>query len=314
MFYSLLEILFVLIFAPLLAGVQHRLEERIESKRGPSILQPYYDLSKLFKKESLVPLVSSPIYRLGPYVVFMFYLFLSMILPIITAFPLPFAPTADFVGGGLFFGAAAAIKKFSAIDSRSNYAHLGTSRAASISALSEPVVMLIFIMLGVLSNTNNPFVINQVLRTSPVWYYSLVHGFVAAAFLLVLIFETGQLPVEAHTNGELSMIDQAMPIEYSGADLAMYKWGAYMKNFLLMSVFLNVYVLPFWVPASEKGSFVNVLIYMVIHLLKLLGLVIIFALLNTTVSKFRLYKNFDFLAVTFALAFLASLAYYIINR
>lgn len=314
MAYSLLEILFVLLFAPLLNGVQSRLEERIESKQGPSFFQPYYDLAKLFKKESLVPVISSPIYRLGPYVVFMFYLFLAMILPIITAFPLPFAPAADFVGGGLFFGAAAAIKKFSAIDSRSNYAHLGTSRAASIGALTEPVIMLIFIMLGVLSNTNNPFVINQVLRSSPEWYYSLVHGFVAAAFFLVLIFETGQLPVEAHTNGELGMIDQAMPFEYSGPDLAMYKWSSYMKTFLLMSVFLNVYVLPFGVPANEKGALLSVLVYMGVHLLKLLGLVIIFALLNTTVSKFRLYKNFDFLAVAFALAFLASLAYYIINR
>jgi formate hydrogenlyase subunit 4 len=314
MFYSLLEILFVLIFAPLLAGVQNRIEERIESKQGPSVFQPYFDLAKLFRKESLVPEVSSPIYRLGPYMVFMFYLFLSMILPIITAFPLPFAPTADFVGGGLFFGAAAAIKKFSAIDSRSNYAHLGTSRAASLGALTEPVIVLIFIMLGVLSNTNNPFVINQVLRSSPEWYYSLVHGFVSAAFFLILIFETGQLPVESHTNGELGMIDQAMPFEYSGADLAMYKWSTYMKAFLLMSVFLNVYVLPFGVPMDEKGSFFKVVIYMGEHLLKLLGLVIVFALLNTTVSKFRLYKNFDFLAVAFALAFLASLAYYIINR
>lgn len=312
--YSLLEILYVIALSPLIIGIQNSLEERIESKQGPSVFQPYYDLAKLFRKESLVPEVSSPIYRLGPYVIFMFYLFIAIILPIITAFPLSFASAADFVGGGLLFGAAAAIKRFSAIDSRSNYAHLGTSRSASLGALTEPVVMLIFIMLGVLSNSNNPFVINNVLRSSPDWYFSLLHGFVTAAFFLVLIIETGQLPVEAHTNGELGMIDQAMPFEYTGPDLAMYKWSSYMKTFLLMSVFLNVYILPFGVPMNENAGLLSIMIYLVLHLIKLTAMVVVFALLNTSVSKFRLYKNFDFLAVAFALAFLASLAYYIVNR
>ena len=312
-FYSFLEILFVLLFSPLLAGVQNRIEERLVSQRGPSVFQPYYDLAKLFKKEVLVSNTSSSVYRAGPYIVFMFYPFLAIILPIITAFPLPFAPAADFVGGGLLFGAASAVKKFSAIDSRSNFAHLGTSRSASLGVLTEPILMLIFIMLGVLSNSNNPFIINNVLRSSPEWYYSLLHIFVCLAFFIILIIETGQLPVETHSNGELGMIDQAMPFEYTGPDLAMYKWGSYMKTFLLMSVFLNVFILPFGVPMEHAGPG-ELTIYMGIHLLKLLGLVIIFALINTTVSKFRLYKNFDFLAVAFALAFLASLAYYVVNR
>ena len=311
--YSLIEILFVLIFSPLLSGVQNKIEERLTSQRGPSIFQPYYDLTKLFKKEVVVSNTSSPFYRAGPYVVFMFYPFLAIILPIITAFPLPFAPASDFVGGGLLFGAASAVKKFSAIDSRSNFAHLGTSRSASLGVLTEPILMLIFIMLGVLSNSNNPFIINNVLRSSPQWYYSLLHIFVCLAFFIILIIETGQLPVETHSNGELGMIDQAMPFEYTGPDLAMYKWASYMKTFLLMSVFLNVFILPFGVP-MENAGLGEVTIYMGIHLIKLLGLVIIFALINTTVSKFRLYKNFDFLAVAFALAFLASLAYYVVNR
>ena len=310
--YIVLELFYVLLFAPLIAGIQAKFEERLESRQGPSVFQPYYDLAKLFRKESLIPEVSSPVFRLSPYVVFMFYLFLSIILPIITAFPLPVAPTADFVGGGLFFGAAAAIKKFSAIDSRSNYAHLGASRASSFGVFTEPVMVLIFIMLGILSNTNNPFVINNVLRTSPEWYYSLLHGFVTVAFFILLIFETGQLPVESHTHGELGMIDQALPFEYTGTDLAIYKWASYMKSFILMSVFLNVFLVPFGVPMEHAGM-MAILIDMAIHLVKLTVLVLVFALINTSISKFRLYKNFDFLAIAFALAFLASLSYYVIN-
>jgi len=305
---SLLQLVFVLALAPLLVGVQRRLEERFQSQVGPSVFQPYFDLAKLFKKESLVPISASPFFALGPYITFAFYIFLTLVLPIITAFPLTFGPVVDFVGGGLIFGAAATVKKLAALDSRSNYAHLGTSRSASIGALSEPIMVFIFIMLGVLSKTNNPYVINNILQQSSTWYLSLLHWFVASAFFMILIVETGQLPIESHSTAELGMIDQSMPIEYSGRELALYNWGGYMKQFILMSVFLNVFTVPFWVPVHPGAA--PILAYLGIHLLKLLVLATIFALINTTVSKYKLYKNFDFLAVAFSLAVLASVALY----
>jgi formate hydrogenlyase subunit 4 len=305
---SLLQLAFVVALSPLLVGVLRKLEERFQSQIGPSIFQPYFDLAKLFRKESVVSSSASPFFTLGPYITFTFYLFLTLVLPIITAFPLTFGPVVDFVGGGLIFGAAATIKKLTALDSRSNYAHLGTSRSASIGALSEPIMVFIFIMLGVLSKTNNPYVINNVLQQSSSWYLSLLHWFVASAFFMILIVETGQLPIESHSTGELGMIDQSMPMEYAGKELALYQWGGYMKQFILMSVFLNVFTVPFWVPMRLDPS--AVFVYMGIHLVKLLALVIVFALINTTVSKYKLYKNFDFLAVAFSLAFLASIALY----
>ncbi|MCL5737821.1 MAG: NADH-quinone oxidoreductase subunit H, partial [Bacteroidetes bacterium] len=135
---SLLQLTYILLLAPLAAGILAKIEEVLESKKGPSIFQPYYDISKLFRKESIVPSAASPFFRVAPYITFALYLFLTLVLPIITAFPLTFGPVVDFIGGGLVFGAAAAIKKLAAIDSRSNYSHLGTSRSASIGALSEP--------------------------------------------------------------------------------------------------------------------------------------------------------------------------------
>lgn len=305
---NLLQLVYVALLAPLLVGVLRKIEERLQSQNGPPVLQPYYDLIKLFRKESVTSRSASPLFTLAPTIVFSLYLFLTLVLPIITAFPLAFGPVVDFVGGGLIFGAAATIKKIAALDSRSNYAHLGTSRSASIGALAEPIMVFIFIMLGVLSKTNNPYVINNVLQESTTWYLSLLHWFVATAFFMILIIETGQLPVESHSNAELGMIDQSMPFEYSGPELALYNWAGYMKQFILMSVFLNVFTVPFWVPLAPH--FDAIAAYMGIHLLKLLVLVTLFALINTTVSKYKLYKNFDFLAVAFALAFLASIALY----
>jgi formate hydrogenlyase subunit 4 len=305
---SLLQLLYVLLLAPLAAGILVKIEEVLESKKGPSVFQPYYDLAKLFRKESLVPTVASPFFMVAPYITFAFYLLLTLVLPILTAFPLTFGPVVDFIGGGLVFGAAATVKKLAAIDSRNNYSHLGTSRAASVGALSEPIMLLIFIMLGVISQTNNPYVINNVLQTSGTWYGSLVHWFVTIAFFMVLIVETGKLPIESHTMGELGMIAQSMEMEYSGTELALYKWGGYMKHFLLMNVFMNVLAVPFLVPMTP--SMTVLLVYPVINFVKILALLIVFALLNESVSKYRLFKIFDFVSVTFVFAFLAALVFF----
>ena len=305
---SVLQLLYVLLLSPLIFGILAKFEERIESKKGPSVFQPYHTLLKLFKKQSVIPESSSPLFHMTPYVTFTLYTFLTLVLPMITAFPLEFGPTVDFIGGGLTFGAAALLKKIASLDSRSNYSHLGASRAASMGALSEPITVLIFIMLGVISKTNNPYIINNVLQTSSSWYLSLTHWFVAAAFFMVLLIETGKLPIEHNTTTELGMIDQAMDMEYSGADLAFSEWGGYVKKFLLMSVFINVYTVPFFVPMKyDLGA---ILLYMIIHFLKLMGLVFIIGLFEESVSKFRFFKNFDYIAISFSLAFLSFLAFY----
>ncbi len=305
---SALQLLFVVAFAPLVVGVFNKLCEIFESKQGPSIFQPYYDLYKLFHKQSVVPQVASPMFQIVPYVTFAMYLFLTLVLPIITGFPLSFGPVVDFIGGGLIFGAIAGLKKLAAIDSRNNYSHLGVSRASSIGALSEPILVLIFITFGVITHTNNPYVVNNVLQTSTSWYLSLVHWFVVFAFFMALIVETGKLPIESHTSNEFGMIDQAIEMEYSGRELALMKWGGYIKQFLLMSVFLNDFIFPFFVPM--KVSFVAVLLYSLIHLVKLFVLVLIFAIIQSTISKYKLFKNFEYVAVAFSFAFLAIVVFY----
>jgi len=286
-FLSAVQLLFVIGFAPLAAGVFNTLTEKFESKKGPSPLQPYYDLYKLFGKQSVVPKVASSLFQIVPYITFSMYLFLTLVLPIITAFPLSFGPVVDFIGGGLVFGAIGTLKKIASLDSRSNYAHLGTSRTSSIGALSEPIVVLIFITFGVISHTNNPYVINNIMQTSSHWYFSLVHWFVVFAFFMALLVETGKLPIESHSSNEFGMIDQAIEMEYSGTELALMKWGGYIKQFILMSVFLNVFLIPFWVPM--KIGLKGVLLYAALHLLKMLILILIFSVIQSTVSKYKLF-------------------------
>ena len=305
---SFVQLIYVVTLAPLAVGILRKIEERIESKIGPSIFQEYYNLSKLFKKQSTYPITTSTLFEITPYLIFAMYLLLTLVLPIITAFPLTFGPVVDFIGGGLIFAAASTLKKIAALDTRNNYSILGASRASSIGVFTEPILLLIFIMFGVISGTNNPYVINNILQTSNLWYFSLTHIFIAAAFFFLLIIETGSLPIESDSSNELGMIDQSLNLEYSGKELALNKWGSYIKAFLLMNVFINVFTFPFFVPMQM--NILNVLIYMFINFFKMLILIFIFALINTTLSKYRLMKIFDFISVGFAFALIAMIFFY----
>ncbi|WP_025270519.1 respiratory chain complex I subunit 1 family protein [Hippea sp. KM1] len=306
--YSVMQLFFVAAFAPLIVGIFNKLLEIYQSKEGPPILQPYYDLAKLFRKQSVIPQVASDLFQVVPYITFSMYLFLTLVLPIITGFPLIFGPTVDFIGGGLIFAAIATLKKLAALDSRNNYSHMGVSRASSIGALSEPIIVLIFITFGAISHTNNPYVVNNILQTSTHWYASLVHWFVVFAFFMALLIETGKLPIESHTNNEFGMIDQAIEMEYSSKELAFMRWGSYIKQFLLMSVFLNDFLFPFFLPM--KPDFWSVCVYSVIHLIKLTILVFIIATIQSTISKYKLFKNFEYVAIAFSFALLAILVFY----
>lgn len=310
-FLSILQLLYVIILAPLAVGILNRFDERLSSRGGPSIFQEYFNLRKFFKKQSIYPKTASVFFSYVPYATFAMYLFLTLVLPIITAFPLTFGPVVDFVGGGLVFGAASTLTKLSALDSKNNYSILGASRSSSIGIFTEPVILLIFIMFGVISGTNNPYVINNILQTSTNWYYSLVHLFIALAFFFVLIIETGQLPIESESLNELGSIDSLLTHEYSGRELALLKWGSYIKQFILMNVFLNVYTWPFFVPM--KLNLTSIFVYMFINFFKIITLLIIFALINSVVSKYRLFKIFDYIAIAFSFALIAMLVFYIIS-
>jgi Formate hydrogenlyase subunit 4 len=310
-FLSILQLLYVFALAPLAVGILHVFDERLSSRRGPSIFQEYYNLFKFFRKQSIYPKTASGFFSYVPYIAFGMYLFLTLVLPIITAFPLLFGPVVDFVGGGLVFGAASTFLKLASLDSRNSYSILGASKASSIGIFTEPIILLIFIMFGVISGTNNPYVINNILQTSTSWFFSLVHLFVGVAFFLVLIIETGQLPIESHTPNEFGSIDSLMSLEYSGRELALLKWGSYIKSFLLMNVFLNVFTLPFFVPM--KFNILAIVLYMFINFIKIILLLAIFAIINNIVSKYRLFKIFDYILIAFSFALMAMVVFYVVN-
>ncbi len=308
---NLLQAATVLLLAPLIAGIAARWKAWTESRRGPSILQPYFDLRKYLRKETLVPQGSSRVFVVAPFLAFGAYLLISMVVPIITPYPIPFASTVDFLGGGLLFGLAGVLTLLVAIDSGSNYAVLGASRTVSFAAFAEPTLIIVFFAVAVITGTNNPYVTNNLLTSSTSAYLSPTHLLVTAAFFLLLLVETGKLPVESAGLMEFGMLEDGRVFEHSGRLLGILRWNGWMKQFLLYSVFLNVFLIPWGMSAqpSLEGAAANILV-LAAKLLLLVGVVV---LLEATLAKVRLFKIRDFLALSFSLAILSIFAFVVLG-
>ncbi len=301
----------VLLLSPLLAGVILRAKAWTESRRGPSIFQPYFDLAKYLRKETLLPQKTARLFVAAPFVAFGAYLLISIVVPVITPYPIPFAPTVDFLGGGLLFGLAGTVTLLAALDSGSNYAALGASRTVSFAAFAEPTLIIVFFAVAVITGTNNPYVTNNLLATSTSAYLSPTHLLVTAAFFLLLLAETGKLPVESAGLMEFGMLEDGRIYEHSGPLLGILRWNGWLKQFLLCSVFVNVFAIPWGL--SESVTVLGTATNIAVLLGKLLLLVGVLVGVEATVAKVRLFKIRDFLALSFSLAIFAVFAYAVLG-
>ncbi len=308
---NLLQAASVLLLAPLFAGIYARARAWLESRRGPSIFQPYYDLAKYLRKETILPRGASWLFVAAPVVAFGTYLVISVVLPIITPYPIPTAPTVDFLGGGLLFGLAGFLTALASFDSGSNYAALGASRAVSFAALAEPTLIMVFFAVAVISGTNNPYVTNNLLASSSSWYLAPTHLLAMAAFFLLILVETGKLPVESAGLMEFGMIDDGRIYEHSGRLLGLFRWNGWLKQFILLSVFVNVFAIPWGMVASVTliGATENIGIL----LLKLLFVLVVLVMMESALAKVRLFKIKDFLALSFSLAVLSVVAFVVLG-
>ena len=298
-FTAVLQLLLLLTVAPLVSGLIKTLKARLQIRRGPGILQPYRDLYKLFQKGMVLPDTASWIFAATPYVVFGATAIAGLMIPMISAK----APLGLFggvlavvylLGLGRFFLALAGL------DTGSSFGGLGSSREMTIAALAEPAMMLAVFTVAIGANSTSLSEIARV-ATSTTWHFLAPAQMLAfAALFLVLIAETGRIPVDnPATHLELTMIHEAMILEYSGPYLGLIEWGASIKQLLLMTLLINAF-LPFGLHA--RWSLGGVLISLVYLLLKLLALAVSIVLVETTNAKMRFFRVPDLLAMAFTLA------------
>ena len=304
---NLLQVLTVVLLAPLYKGTIAWLEETVQGKVAPSPWQPYYDLRKLFRKSQVVSTEASWIFRFAPYISFVVPIAVTLLIPALTSFPLFFAFAGDMVGAGFILGLGGFFTALAAVDTANPYGAVGASRTRMVSLLVEPIFIIIFFTVSFVANSTIPYVVQQQWVQSPAAFFAPSHVLLAAAFVMIVLAENGRLPVD-NPGGhfELAMIDESKSLEYSGPSLALIKWAGQMKLMVLSLVFLNVLVTPWGLAASSAVGALALAVVLVS--LKLLIFALLIAAIETSLAKLRLFRISEFLGATFVTAVVAMVA------
>ncbi|MGB7436057.1 MAG: NADH-quinone oxidoreductase subunit H [Candidatus Acidiferrum sp.] len=306
--FNLIQILFVLIFAPLYSGVLSRLKEIVQSKRGPSIFQPYRDLWKLFHKDEVVSSESTWIFRVTPYLVFVTPVFVTVLIPVLTDYPLAFAFMGDMLAGGFFLGLGGFFAALAAVDTGNPYGPMGASRTRMVGFLAEPVFMIVFFTVSFVAQSTIPYIVQQKWIENAAAFFSPAHVLLLVAFLMLILAEGGRIPVDNPSGHfELAMIDESKGLEFSGRGAALMKWGGQMKFLVLACIFLNVLLAP-WGLAHER-DLAAVVTAIPLILVKILLLAIVLVIIESSLSKLRLFRISEFLGA----AFIASVSAMIVS-
>ncbi|MGH9101967.1 MAG: NADH-quinone oxidoreductase subunit H, partial [Acidimicrobiales bacterium] len=190
------------------------------------------------------------------------------------------------------------------------YAQLGSSRAMTFGALIEPSILFITFVVAIVTTTDLPFAEAKAARASLGDALRPAHLMAAVAFFLVVLSDTGRIPVETHSSTlELGMIDEARTLEWSGPLFALLRWGSNMKQLILYVLLLDVFAAPWGLAGSLAAG--SVLLAIPILLGKAVGVGAIFAVIDDSFSKLRLFKITELMAAAFLIAALALLVLYV---
>jgi formate hydrogenlyase subunit 4 len=306
---AVLQVLVVAAGGPLLVGALRTLKARLVGRRGPRVLQPYSDLVKLLRKEAVVSTTTSWIFRATPYVLFATMAVAALIVPLLLA-----RPVLDFAGLvllmylfvlGTFFLALAGL------DAGSAFGGMGSSREVAVAALAEPTIMVAILALALRADTTSLGGIVERLAREPLLAANPGHLLAFSALFIVMLAETGRLPVDnPATHLELTMIHEAMVLEYSGHYLALVEWASSMKLFLFMTLLANLF-LPWGMPTAAGP--LAILLGLIVLAAKLAVLTVGLAVVETTVAKLRLFRVPELLAGSFALALLSVLSVFLLR-
>ena len=305
--FNLFQVIVVLGFSPLVSGVLSRLKEIVQSKRGPSIFQPYRDLWKFFHKDEIVSKESSWIFRFTPYIVFITPIFVALLIPVLTNYPLFFAFMGDMLGGGFVLSLGGFFAALAAVDTANPYGPMGASRTRMVGFLAEPVFMIVFFTVSFVAGSTIPYIVQEKWVTPMANFFAPSHVLLVLAFLMLILAEGGRIPVDNPTGHfELAMIDESKSLEYSGRGMALMKWGGHMKVFVLMCIFLNVLVTPWGL--AGKQTIGAVLLAILLLLFKIFCFLLVLVVIESSLSKLRLFRITEFLGAAFITSVAAMIA------
>jgi formate hydrogenlyase subunit 4 len=298
----------VLALAPLLTGFVRKVKARLLRRRGPSVIQPYRDLARLLRKEAVVAENASWLFRVTPYLVFAATWVAAALIPTFAA-GLTFSWAADLIAIVALLGSARFFLALAGMDVGTSFGGIGSSREMMIAALAEPAMLLIVFSLALVAGATQLSTVAAFMASPEVGLRASL-GIALIALIIVAIAENARVPVDnPATHLELTMVHEAMILEYSGRHLAMIEFAAALKLLLYMSLIACLFA-P-WGLASAGAGLGGWAIGIGTYMVKLVVGGFLLALFETAVAKMRVFRVPDFLGAALMLALLGTLLLFV---
>ena len=303
----------VLVLAPLLTGWVRKVKARLQRRRGAAVLQPYRDLRRLLGKEVVLADNASWLFRVAPYLIFAFTWVAASLVPTF-ATGLMFSWTGDLIAIIALLGAARFLLTLAGMDIGTAFGGIGSSREAMIAALSEPAMLMIIIAVALLAGSSQLSTIARFMD-SPAVGLRVSLALALVAFVIVAQAENGRIPVDnPATHLELTMVHEAMVLEYSGRHLAMIELAASLKLLLMISAIGCIFV-PIGLAAGGAGPARGMIggdaIGMAAYAAKLAVAGVLLAIFETAIAKMRVFRVPNLLGGALMLGLLATLLLFV---
>jgi formate hydrogenlyase subunit 4 len=305
---QLAQLMLVLLIAPLLTGYVRKVKAHLLRRRGPPVLQPYRDLLKLMRKEVVLAHNASWVFRVAPYLIFATTLVAAALVPTFAA-GLAFSPAADLIAIVALLGSARFVLALAALDIGTSFGGIGSSREMMIASLAEPAMLMIVFTLSLLAGSTQLSSVAAFMQ-SPAVGLRVSLAMSLMGLIMVALAENARIPVDnPATHLELTMIHEAMILEYSGRHLAVIEVAASLKLLLYLSLISCIFA-PWGVAIAEQ-NFIAYAIGVGSYVVKLAVGGFLLAVFETVTAKMRVFRVSDFLAVALMLGLLAALLLFV---
>ncbi len=307
--FQFIQNVLVLLAAPLLLGWINQCRAMLQNRSGAGMLQPFRNLIKLFHKDAVLAHNASPLFRATPYVLFACMWLAAALVPTFST-DLPLSPAVDVIALVGIFALARVFISLAAMDIGTAFGSLGARREMLVGFLAEPALLMVLFTASTISQSTSLITIVETLAHKQfVLYPSMT--FASVAFIMVLLAENARVPVDnPATHLELTMIHEAIILEYSARHLALVEWASAMKLLAYMSIGIALFV-PWGI--AESGDWKALPLALLLVFLKLLISGAGLALLETVSAKMRIFRVPEFMGTAFLLAVLGLLTHFLLE-
>ncbi|MBI4096231.1 MAG: NADH-quinone oxidoreductase subunit H [Candidatus Levybacteria bacterium] len=287
----LLKLFLIPMLSPLCVGIIRKVKAIMQNRKGASIMQPYFDLYKLFHKDEVISKNASWIFRFAPYLIFAISILIPLGIPLIASAE-SISPISDFIVIVYLLALSTFFLSLSGIDVGSAFGGFGSSREMTLSALTEGVLMFSMIPIALIAQTTNLTMMAATASSLPLNdFFPISIAFVG--FFIAMLSETGRIPFDnPATHLELTMIHEAMILEHSGKRLALIEWASANKLLIFAALGINMFF-PWGI--AHDLTLDKIAVSLFFFLVKLLILIAAIAFMESSTAKFRLFRLPDVL-------------------